>query len=67
MKTPWIQAFVCQADYAQPAHARALVELLDSYARDPMGGGEPLSDFTKAHIEKLSKRFNVSPALFFEG
>jgi ribosomal protein S18 acetylase RimI-like enzyme len=24
-------------------HARAIVELLDSYAQDPMGGGEPLS------------------------
>jgi GNAT superfamily N-acetyltransferase len=31
------------ADYRNPAHARALVELLDSYARDPAGGGTPLA------------------------
>jgi ribosomal protein S18 acetylase RimI-like enzyme len=31
-----------QADYRNPEHARALVRLLDDYARDPMGGGMPL-------------------------
>ena len=41
---------VTQADYANPAHAAALVMLLDAYASDPMGGGEPLSDFAKAHL-----------------
>lgn len=33
---------VVRADYANPGHARIIVELLDAYARDPMGGGEPL-------------------------
>lgn len=28
----------------EPAHAAAFVHLLDAYARDPMGGGKPLSD-----------------------
>lgn len=66
MTTPRIQAFICQADYAQPAHARALVELLDSYARDPMGGGEPLSDFTKAHIvQALAARPQAFSVLAF--
>ncbi len=32
------------ADYANPAHAEAVVTLLDAYACDPMGGGEPLCD-----------------------
>jgi GNAT superfamily N-acetyltransferase len=32
-----------EADLNDPADARALVEILDGYARDPMGGGEPLS------------------------
>jgi len=32
-----------EADLDDPADARALVEILDGYARDPMGGGEPLS------------------------
>ena len=29
---------VRRADYANPRHAHALVELLDAYACDPMGG-----------------------------
>ena len=41
---------VTQADYANPVHAAALVMLLDAYASDPMGGGEPLSDCAKAHL-----------------
>jgi ribosomal protein S18 acetylase RimI-like enzyme len=41
---------VVRADYANPVHAAALVMLLDAYASDPMGGGEALSDFAKAHL-----------------
>ena len=41
---------VCRADYADPRHAAALVSVLDAYAQDPMGGGEALSDFAKAHL-----------------
>lgn len=41
---------ICRADYANPHHAAALVALLDVYARDPMGGGEGLSDFAKANL-----------------
>ncbi len=41
---------ICRADYSNPVHARALVAVLDAYARDPMGGGEGLSDFAKAHV-----------------
>lgn len=52
---------VLQADYADPAHARAVVDLLDAYARDPAGGGEPLSDFVRQHlVEELAAR----PAAF---
>lgn len=32
-----------RADYADAADARAITELLDLYARDPMGGGTALS------------------------
>ena len=39
-----------RADYANPAHAAALVMLLDAYASDPAGGGEGLSDFAKANL-----------------
>jgi GNAT superfamily N-acetyltransferase len=31
-----------RADLADPSDAEAIVELTDAYARDPMGGGEPL-------------------------
>lgn len=41
---------VCRADYANARHAEVLVALLDAYARDPMGGGEPLSDFAKENL-----------------
>lgn len=32
---------VCRADYADPVHAAALVDLLDVCARDPAGGDHP--------------------------
>ncbi|WAT17143.1 GNAT family N-acetyltransferase [Aurantiacibacter sp. MUD11] len=38
---------VSLADYGDAADAAALVSLLDAYARDPMGGGEPLADDTR--------------------
>jgi len=38
---------VSLADYADPADGAALVALLDAYARDPMGGGEPLTPETR--------------------
>ena len=40
----------CIADYANPEHTSALVELLDGYANDPMGGGEPLKPQVKASL-----------------
>ena len=43
-------AYVCRADYANPRHAQVLVQLLDAYAQDPMGGAEPLSDFAKQNL-----------------
>jgi ribosomal protein S18 acetylase RimI-like enzyme len=59
---------ICRADYANPAHAAALVAVLDAYAQDPMGGGEGLSDFVKAHVvaelAKLPQAFSV---LAFDG
>ena len=38
---------IARADYDDPAHAAAIVDLLDRYARDPMGGGKPLGDATR--------------------
>lgn len=51
------QLLVRLADYAQAADAHAVVMLLDAYARDPAGGGEPLSDFAQQHlVAELARR-----------
>ncbi len=43
--------------YEDPKHAEAIIKVLDSYARDPMGGAEALGDYTKENlIEELKKR-----------
>jgi ribosomal protein S18 acetylase RimI-like enzyme len=58
---------VCRADYANPRHAQVLVELLDAYAQDPMGGGEPLGDFAKRNlIACLAARPQAFSVLAFE-
>ncbi|MDP2263587.1 MAG: GNAT family N-acetyltransferase [Hydrogenophaga sp.] len=59
---------VLRADYANPAHASALVSLLDAYASDPAGGSEPLSDFAKAHlVPSLAARPQAYSVLAFDG
>ena len=59
---------IVRADYADPAHAAALVELLDHYAQDPVGGGAPLSDFARSHlVESLAARPFIFSVLAFEG
>lgn len=48
---------ITQADFQDPAHAQAVLDLLDEYARDPMGGGEPLSAHARANlIPELARR-----------
>lgn len=43
-----------QVDYHNAQQTADLVALLNAYARDPMGGGEALSDYTQQHlIEQL--------------
>lgn len=36
--------------YDDAIHATALVELMDAYARDPVGGGKALSDFARQNL-----------------
>lgn len=65
---PALQLRVCQADYADPIHGRALVKLLDAYARDPMGGGSGLSDFARDHlVSSLAGRPQCFSVLAFVG
>lgn len=59
---------VVRARYDDPAHAAALLDLLDAYARDPAGGGEPLGDFAHAHlIRELAARPFMFSVLAFDG
>jgi GNAT superfamily N-acetyltransferase len=41
---------IALADYRDPRDAADVVALLDAYARDPMGGGEPLAECVKARL-----------------
>ena len=50
----------CQADLAQPDHARAVLSLMEIYARDPMGGGEGLSEQARAQLIPSLHRWPTS-------
>ncbi|MEI7535896.1 MAG: GNAT family N-acetyltransferase [Comamonadaceae bacterium] len=59
---------ICRADYGCQSHSLALVTLLDVYARDPMGGGEALSDFARTHlVRSLAERPQAFSVLAFMG
>ena len=59
---------VVRADYSDAVHARALVDMLDAYARDPAGGGTPLGDFARAHlVAALAARPQAFSVLAFDG
>ncbi|MEO5606624.1 MAG: GNAT family N-acetyltransferase [Polaromonas sp.] len=59
---------ICRADYANPVHAHALVQLLDAYAQDPAAGAEALSEFAKTHlVSELAARPQAFSVLAFEG
>jgi ribosomal protein S18 acetylase RimI-like enzyme len=49
--------FIFIADWSNPAHGDAVVQLLDAYALDAMGGGAGLSEFAKTHlVAELAQR-----------
>ena len=59
---------VRRADYGDADDAAALVMLLDAYASDPAGGGEPLSAFAKANlVRELAARPQAYSVLAFDG
>lgn len=41
---------IAPADYDDPLDAADILLLLDAYARDPMGGGEPLADDVRERL-----------------
>jgi ribosomal protein S18 acetylase RimI-like enzyme len=58
---------VVRARYDDPTHAAALLDLLDHYARDPAGGGAPLSDFARANlVASLAVRPFIFSVLAFD-
>lgn len=59
---------VRRADYLNARDAAAVVALLDAYASDPAGGGEPLSDFVKENLAReLAARPQAYSVLAFDG
>ena len=66
MMAPTSSLRICRADYANPVHASALLSLLDAYSSDPMGGGEPLTEFTKTNlVAALAARSQAFSVLAF--
>jgi ribosomal protein S18 acetylase RimI-like enzyme len=55
-------------DLAQAPHAQALIDLLDHYARDPMGGGKALPETVRSTLaERLLQRNDFVAFLAFSG
>lgn len=55
-----------QADYRDPQQAQAVVALLNDYACDPMGGGEPLSEAVKHNLcDALAERKDAFSVLCY--
>lgn len=59
---------VIRVDYTNPRHASALVQVLDLYAQDPMGGGQALPAQVLAALpNELAKRPHALSVLAFDG
>jgi ribosomal protein S18 acetylase RimI-like enzyme len=60
---------IIQVNYNNEQHGRHLIEMLDCYANDPMGGNEALSDFVAQNlVHTLSNRSDaISILAYVEG
>ena len=59
---------VRRADYRDTADAARIIDLLDAYARDPMGGGQALDDHCRKHLtDALARRDDALTLLAFDG
>ena len=57
---------IVKADFSLSNHADAVIQLMDAYALDPMGGGKGLSSFAKANLPaELAKRESAHVILAF--
>jgi len=52
-----MQLTFVNVDFADPHHCDHFLELMDIYARDPMGGGQPLPEAIRSElIQQLARR-----------
>lgn len=59
---------IIEADLGRPDHARALVALLDEYARGATGTGQPLSGHARSHLAaELARRPQAHVLLAYAG
>ncbi|MBL4773098.1 MAG: GNAT family N-acetyltransferase [Alcanivoracaceae bacterium] len=60
---------IIQANYNDNRHARHIIEMLDCYANDPMGGNEALSDFVAQNLvyELSNRKEAISILAYVEG
>lgn len=57
---------IVAADFSRADHGHAIVELLDAYARDPMGGAHALSAYTRQNLlPQLTQRPDACAVLAF--
>lgn len=57
---------IVEADLSLSAHAEAMIQLMDAYAIDPMGGGQGLSHYVKVNLSaELAKRKSAHVILAF--
>ena len=59
---------IIEANLSDPGHGAAVIEVLNAYAADPMGGGEPLSaDVQRRLISGLREQPTALVLLAFDG
>ncbi|WP_017295687.1 GNAT family N-acetyltransferase [Geminocystis herdmanii] len=57
---------IIKANFDIPLHREAVVDLMNTYALDSMGGGEELSDYVKTNlVSELAKRKSIHTILAF--
>jgi ribosomal protein S18 acetylase RimI-like enzyme len=57
---------IIQADYNNPQHGRHIIEMLDCYANDPMGGNKALPDYVAQNlVYELSHRSHAISILAY--
>jgi GNAT superfamily N-acetyltransferase len=58
---------IALADFQNPIHRAAVIELMDEYARDIMGGGQSLGEYVKANLAaEIAKRSTVRAFLAWQ-